>query len=102
MNKDEEIFKIHIQIGGFRMPLNIPRKDEEIYRKAEKLVVKFLEEYQKVYNQRATEEILTLVAFRLAVALSKQEVDQDTSPLAEKIKNLDKELSQILSEKNIR
>ena len=99
MNKNEEIFKIHIQIGGFRLPLSIPRKDEEIYRKAEKLVGRFLEEYQKKYSQRATEEILTLVAFRLAVALSKQEIDQDLSPLVQKIKTLDQELAQLLSDK---
>jgi len=97
--KEEEIFKIHIQIGGFRIPMNIPRKDEELYRKAEKLVVKFLDEYQKIYNQRPTEEILILVAFRLAVALSKQEIEQDTVPMAERIKDLDGELKQLL-EKN--
>ena len=99
MNKDEEIFKIHIQIGGFRIPLTVARKDEEIYRKAEKLVVRFLDEYQKLYSQRATEEILILVAFRLAVALSKQEVDQDLVPLADKIKSLNEELKQLLVKK---
>ena len=99
MNKNEEIFKIHIQIGGYRMPLNIARKDEEIYRKAEKLVVRFLDEYQKIYSQRASEEILVLVAFRLAVALSKQEIDQDLVPMAEKIKHLDEELKSLLAKK---
>lgn len=99
MNKNEELFKIHIQIGGFRMPLTVARKDEEIYRKAEKLVVRFLDEYQKLYSQRASEEILILVAFRLAVALSKQEVDQNLVPMAEKIKDLDEELKQLLAKK---
>lgn len=80
------------------MPLNIARKDEEIYRKAEKLVVRFLDEYQKIYSQRATEEILVLVAFRLAVALSKQEIDQDLVPM-EKIKHLDEELKTLLAKK---
>jgi len=102
MNKDEEIFKIQypdwrIQNSSDRCP-----KDEEIYRKAEKLVVRFLDEYQKLYSQRATEEILILVAFRLAVALSKQEVDQDLAPLAEKIKSLDEELKHLLVKNKIR
>ena len=79
--------------------MNVARKDEEIYRRAEKLVIKFLEEYQKIYSQRATEEIYILVAFRLAVALSKQEIDQDLVPLAEKIKDLDNELKQLLAKK---
>jgi hypothetical protein len=37
------------------------------------------------------------VAFRLAVALSKQELDRDLVPLAEKIKNLDEELKTLLA-----
>lgn len=79
------------------MPLRIPRKDEEIYRKAEKTVVKYLEDFQKKYSQRASDEILTLVAFQLAVVLTKQNMSEDIVPLAEKIKILDKELQELLS-----
>ena len=45
----EDTFLIHVQIGGLRMPLRIPRKDEEIYRKAEKMLVKHLDEYQTIH-----------------------------------------------------
>ena len=99
MNEDKKLLRIHIQIGGFRMPLDIKREDEEIYRKAEKLVVSILDQYQKLYSQRPSEEILVLVAYRLAVALSKQNINQDLVPLAERIKNLDDELSLLLAHK---
>jgi len=79
------------------MPLGILRKDEELYRKAEKLVVKYLESFQKQYNQRPTEEILIMVAFQIAVIVSKQELSEDTVPLAEKIQSLDNELKALLS-----
>jgi len=79
------------------MPLGILRKDEELYRKAEKLVVKYLESFQKQYNQRPTEEILIMVAFQIAVIVSKQELSEDTVPLAEKIQSLDDELKTLLS-----
>jgi len=94
--KDDK-FTINVQIGGFRMPLGILRKDEELYRKAEKLVVKYLESFQKQYNQRPTEEILIMVAFQIAVIVSKQELSEDTVPLAEKIQSLDDELKALLS-----
>ena len=81
------------------MPLDIKREDEEIYRKAEKLVVSILDQYQKLYSQRPSEEILVLVAYRLAVTLSKQNINQDLVPLAERIKNLDDELSLLLAHK---
>jgi hypothetical protein len=93
----DDIFTINVQIGGFRMPLSIAREDEELYRKAEKMVVNYLEKYQKLYNQRPSEEILIMVAFQIAVIVSKQELKEDTVPLAEKIQSLDDELKALLT-----
>lgn len=94
--KDGE-FTIHIQLGGMRIPLRIDRKDEEIYRKAEKTVLTYLDRFNRQYSQRPTEEILTLVAYQLAVLVSKKELSEDTVPMVEKIKTLDKELEEFLS-----
>ncbi|MEI8272607.1 MAG: cell division protein ZapA [Paludibacter sp.] len=96
--KDDK-FTINVQISGLRMPLNIPRKDEELYRKAEKMVNTYLNQFQKLYNQRPSEEILIMVAFQIAVIVSKQELNEDKVPLAEKIMELDEELKQLLSNK---
>jgi hypothetical protein len=93
----DDIFLINVQIGGLRLPLRIARKDEELYRKAEKLLVKHLDDYQQKFSQRPTEEILILVAYQLAVMISKQEFAEDIVPLAEKIQSLDQELKALLS-----
>ncbi len=94
---ENENFTINIEINGLRMPLNIARKDEELYRKAEKIVKVYLDKYQKLYRQRPSEEILILVAFQIAVIVSKQELNEDTVPLADKITALDAELKALLS-----
>ena len=94
--KDDK-FTINVIVNGFKMPLNIPRKDEELYRKAEKLVEKYINHFQKQYNQRSTEQILIMVAFQIAVIVSKQELNEDTVPLADKIQALDDELKALLS-----
>lgn len=98
MEKDDN-FLIHVQIGGLKLPLRIARNDEEVYRKAEKLLVRYLSDYQAKFNQRSTEEILILVAYQLAVMVSKKEVAEDTVPLVDKLKALDEELKQLLSQK---
>ena len=98
MEKDDN-FLIHVQIGGLKLPLRIARNDEEVYRKAEKLLVRYLNDYQAKFNQRSTEEILILVAYQLAVKKKKKEVAEDTVPLVEKLKALDEELKQLLSQK---
>jgi len=94
--KDDK-FTINILIGGFRMPLGILRKDEELYRKAEKLVNKQLDKFQRLYSQRPTEQILILAAFQIAVMVSRQELRDDTVPMAEKIQALDDELKALFS-----
>ena len=96
MSTDNNTLRIHLVIGGFRFPMTIARDDEELYRKAEKLAVNCLEEYQKQYPQRSSEELLTLVAFRLAVATSKMHMSQDVTPMAERLKALDAELEELL------
>jgi cell division protein ZapA len=95
---NNKTLKIHLVIGGFRFPMTINREDEELYRRAEKLAVNCLEEYQKQYPQRSSEELLTLVAFRLAVATSKLHMSQDVAPLAEKMKAFDAELEELFKD----
>lgn len=95
--KDDNL-KINVQISGLRLPLLIPRNDEEMYRKAEKMVVRYIDLFQKQYRQRPTEEILILVAFKIAVLVSKQELSEDIIPLADKIQSLDQELDALLNQ----
>lgn len=99
MDKGEEVFRINILINGVRLPLTVKRNEEEIYRNAEKIVVKFINDYQKIYSQKSYNEILTYVAFRLAVALAKHDTSESVAPLAERIKQLDEELKALLSAK---
>ena len=91
-------FTINILLNGVRMPLNIRREDEEIYRNAERLVNKYLEKYRKTYSQRSMEEILTIVAYQIAVIVSKQDKNNDIDPLADKIIELNKELKELLEQ----
>ena len=95
--KDDN-FIINIKIGGFPLPLNIARKDEEVYRNAEKKVNELLLKNQQKYSRCSAEEILSITAYHLAVALSKTNFAQDTSPIVKKIGHWDKELEKILPE----
>ncbi len=97
MGLGSNTFTINILINGVRMPLVIPREDEELYRDAEKLLNNYLNKYQERFNQRSMEEILTLVAYQLAVIITKQDRNMDVAPLAIKIQEINKELTELLS-----
>lgn len=55
-----------------------------------------MRQYRELYSQRSMEEILTLVAFQIAVIVFKQGTNQDIEPLAEKILELNKELEELI------
>ena len=93
----EDIFTINILINGVRMPLTVPRADEVLYRDAEKLLNNYLNKYQERFNQRSMEEVLTVVAYQLAVIITKQNMNQDVTPLAQKIQDINQELEELLS-----
>lgn len=93
---DNDIFTINILINGVRMPLNIPRKHEELYRDAEKLLNSYLSKFQDMYNQKSMLDILTYSAYQMAVLVTKQNKNQDIAPLAEKIQEINKELEELL------
>ena len=89
--------KIHVKIGNFRFPLNVSsEQEEEIFRKAEKQVNKYIAEYNKNYPKKSDEEIIALAALRLATVIFKMEMHQDINPLAIRIESLDKELKELL------
>lgn len=97
---ENDKFIINVQIGGWKYPLEIFRKDEERYRTAEKLLTKRIETYRRKYNKISNEELFVLVAYDLACDVVEKNVMQDIVPLANKIQELDKELDNLLVNSN--
>ena len=94
----EDKFKIHVNVGGFRLPLDISRDEEAIYRDAEKTVNALLARYQQRHDQRSAEEIFMLTAYPLAVALQRQARHTSADPVERKLRQLSEEVDRLLSE----
>ena len=72
---------ITIKINGFTTKLSIPEDQEEVYRKAAKI----LNERISVYNQKFSlpyPDILSMVAYEMAVEAVTRETQQQTAPLS--------------------
>lgn len=98
MKKDDN-FRIHVKAGGFLLPMTIARDEEEVYRKAERILNKVLLRNQQKQSNRSAEEVLSITAYQLALALSKVEFVQNAEHIVDKIKQLDKELDDFLAER---
>ncbi len=94
----EDTLLINVQIGGFRIPLRVPRSDEEIYRKAQKMVNDNLENYQKRFSRHSYEEILIMVAFHLSTTISRHQLTGNVSPVEETLKALEAEIDKALNQ----
>ena len=71
---------ITIKINGFTTKLSIPEDQEEVYRTAAKI----LNERISVYNQKFSlpySDILSMVAYEMAVEAVTLETQQHTAPL---------------------
>ena len=76
---------ITIKINGFTTKLSIPEEQEEVYRKAAKI----LNERISVYNQKFSlpyPDILSMVAYEMAVEAVSLESQYHSTPLLEMTK----------------
>ena len=98
MKEDNRYLTIHVQIGGFRIPMTIPRSDEEIYRKAQTMVEEYIEMYHKRYSQRSYEEVVILAAFQLASIIARHRLSGEPAPIEAKLKALEAEIDAVLDQ----
>ena len=93
---EDDKIKINLQMAGVTYPLTIHREDEEIVRKAAKLVDVKLNTYRERYKSVALnqESILVMVAYQFALESLQQAERNDTAPYLNKIT----ELTELLEE----
>lgn len=89
---ESEFLRITIRLGKMLFPITIKRREEEIYRAAEKLINERLNFYAGKYQHQGDETYMAMAMLDIAVALKKDEQRKDTAPLMEKITSLLQEI----------
>lgn len=93
---DDEKFNINMRIDGYPIRLHIARKDEEIYRNAEKDIKDIYNKLNQRYPDKSVVELWLLTAFQIAVAINRQQKVENINPLAQKIEELEEQIDQLL------
>ena len=88
---------INININGRIYPLKIDRKEEEMIRKAVKMINDIIVEYKKKYINQDAQDFLAMTAFQFALKNLEMQQQRDLSPLIEDLKVLDESLGDFLS-----
>ena len=96
---DDKMMKINLLIDNLRYPLNIPRKEEERYRDAAKMINNTLNKYRSMWPELSANNHWAMAALEIAFNLTTNENRNDTKPYMEKLEELTKELDNYISRK---
>jgi hypothetical protein len=95
----EDKQKITIRFGSWDLPMTVNRKDEHLYRDAEKLMKERYAFYTNSYKGLATERYMVMCMLDIAVRLQHAIESNNDSSLIDKLKPLLKEIEQTIDKK---
>lgn len=94
----DEKLSIRVNIIDRFYPLKIDKKDEEKIRKAGKIINEKVLQYKQKYTDKDVQDFLAMAALQYVTRLIELEDQEDVSPLAQGIKELNEELEMYLKE----
>ncbi|MBR5465840.1 MAG: cell division protein ZapA [Bacteroidaceae bacterium] len=95
----EDKQKITIRFGSWDLPMTVNRKDEHLYRNAEKLMKERYAFYTNNYKGLATERYMILSMLDIAVRLQHALESNNDSSIIERLKPLIDDIEQKLEKK---
>lgn len=94
----EDKQKITIRFGSWDLPMTVNRKDEHIYRDAEKLMKERYAFYTNTYKGLATERYMIMCMLDIAVRLQHTIEKNDSIELVNKLKPLVDDIEKLLKQ----
>jgi len=97
MPEDDE-FKIQLKVAEKAYPIFCKRSEEGLYRKAATAINEKMLQYSSRFSGAKLElrDLLTMAALDISIKNRSSKQKEDTSPLLERIKLLDKEMEEYL------
>lgn len=96
----DDTFTINLYIADKHYPLRIKRSEEELVRKAARLINDKIALYRNHFKVEDSDlelkDLLAMAACQIAIQALKAEERSDSSPIAESIIQLNKELEEYL------
>jgi len=92
-----EKLSINIKIDGRNYPLKVDRENEEIFRKAAKIINDIVLQYRQKYLTSDSQDVLAMTAIQFVVKAIDLEEKVDQSPMFDELKRLDEDLGDYLS-----
>lgn len=92
-----DVQHITLQLDAFRVPLDVPREKEEVYRQAATMLNARYKVYQRSMPKASVEQLWMYVALEMAVNLHSDARQKAIEPIVEKINELTKHIQQTIN-----
>jgi cell division protein ZapA len=87
---------IKVNVADRTYPLNIDRKQEEVIRKAAKMINEKVLQYKQRYKDKDTQDFLAMASLQYVIKVIELENKADVAPVYNELKAIERELSEFL------
>ncbi|NOU60006.1 cell division protein ZapA [Marinifilum caeruleilacunae] len=87
---------IKVNVADRTYPLNIDRKQEEVIRKAAKMINEKVLQYKQRYKDKDTQDFLAMASLQYVIKVIELENKADVAPVYNELKAMERELSEFL------
>ena len=94
----EDKFSIKVNVADRYYPLRVDRNDEEMIRKAARLINEKVLQYKQRYNDKDVQDFLAMASLQYVIKSLEIENSHDAAPLVDALSLLDQKLENILTE----
>lgn len=95
--KDPNIQRITLQLDAHRIPINVKREKEPLYRKAAALLNERYKYYLQKTPKASAELLWVYVALEQALNLQNDAREKQIAPMEEKINEMNDKIEQVLN-----
>ena len=92
----DEKLSIRVNVADRFYPLKIDRKQEEVIRKAAKMINEKVLQYKQRYKDKDTQDFLAMASLQYVIKVIEAENKTDVSPVLDEIKMMEQELREFL------
>lgn len=92
----DEKLSIRVNVADRYYPLNIDRNQEEVIRKAAKMINEKVLQYKQRYKDKDTQDFLAMASLQYVIKVIESENQTNVSPIFEEIKRIEQELKEFL------
>ena len=92
----DEKLSIRVSVADRYYPLKIDRNQEEVIRKAAKMINEKVLQYKQRYKDKDTQDFLAMASLQYVIKVIEAENKTDVSPVLDEIKVMEQELREFL------